>query len=119
MKHLCGAFFAVTLILVLGACSGGASTPTPTSLPQPTSAPDTSGTSACTITINSAKPAYSQPAIDSAIVGETLINTAYVVNGAWQQGADGTRWYPIAGFEAQAWVNVSANEYFLSPNCPG
>ena len=119
MKRLYGVCLAISLILVLGACSGGGAEPTATPLPQPTSAPDSAGSPDCTITINSAKPAYSQPVIDSAIVGETLINTPYVVNGAWQQGSDSTRWYPIAGFEAQAWVNVSANEYFLSPNCPG
>jgi LysM repeat protein len=101
--------YAGQQLVIPGLC--GSTTPPPTAVP-PTS-------STCTITINSAKTAYSQPNFTSSIVGVTLINTPYTVIGQWVYSADGSRWYPIAGFEAPANVNVFPNQYYLSPNCPG
>jgi LysM repeat protein len=97
--------YAGMTLIIPGLC-GSATTPPPAS-------------TSCTITINSAKTAYAQASYSSSIVGVTLINTPYVVTGPWVYSADGSRWYPIAGFEAPAWVNVFPNEYYLSPNCPG
>ncbi|MFN8378312.1 MAG: hypothetical protein U0452_06525 [Anaerolineae bacterium] len=105
----------ILLLVGLSAC-GGQSAPTATPVPPTVAQPAATD---CTITINVGKPVYSQPLIDSAIIGETLINTPYVVNGVWQQGENSTRWYPIAGFPSQGYVNVAPNEYYLSPNCPG
>lgn len=102
--------YSGTALIIPGLC--GSTTPPPVSTPPPSS-------STCTITINSAKTAYSQASYTSSIVGVTLINTPYTVTGQWVYSPDGSRWYPIAGFEAPAWVNVFPNEYYLSPNCPG
>lgn len=101
--------YANTQLIIPGLC-------TTTTPPQPTPVPPSS---ACTITINSAKSAYSQPSYTSTLVGVTQINTPYTVNGQWVYSPDGSRWYPIAGFEAPAYVNVYPNEYYLSGTCPG
>ncbi len=100
--------YAGTQLIIPGLCA--TTTPPPTPVPP---------SSACTITMNSAKTAYSQPNYGSSIVGVTLVNTPYTVIEPWQYSPDGSRWYGIAGFEAPAWVNVFPNEYYLSPNCPG
>lgn len=102
--------YANTQLIIPGLC--GTTSPPPVATPPPAS-------TTCTITINSAKTAYSQASYTSTIVGVTLINTPYTVTGQWVYSPDGSRWYPIAGFEAPAWVNVYPNEYYLSPNCPG
>ncbi|MFN8378313.1 MAG: LysM peptidoglycan-binding domain-containing protein [Anaerolineae bacterium] len=102
--------YAGMALVIPGLC-GSSTTPPPVATPPPSST--------CTITINSAKTAYSQPNYTSSIVGVTLINTPYTVNGQWVYSPDGSRWYPIAGFEAPAYVNVFPNEYYLSPGCPG
>ncbi|MBL8145895.1 MAG: LysM peptidoglycan-binding domain-containing protein [Anaerolineae bacterium] len=103
--------YAGTQLIIPGLC-GSSSTPPPVATPPPAS-------TTCSITIYPSKTVYAQPDYNSTLIGVTQPNSTYPVNGAWVQGPSGSRWYPIAGFEAPGYVNVYSGEYMLSSNCPG
>lgn len=97
-------------LIIPGLC-GSSTTPPPTATPPPSTS--------CSITIYPSKTVYSQPDFNSTLIGVTQPNSTYPVIGAWVQGASGSRWYPMGGFEAPGYVNVYPGEYALSPYCPG